>query len=57
MAYVRKTTDEFQVHGDYGSGFEEVTAAATRREARQLLKDYRENEPYPFKIIKKRIKL
>jgi len=57
MTYVRKTTDEFQIHGDYGQGFEEVTAAATCKEAKQLIKDYRENEPYPFKIVKKRIKL
>jgi len=57
MSYQRKTSDEYQIHGDYGQGFEEVTAATTRKEAKQLIKEYRENEPYAFKIIKKRVKL
>ena len=57
MAYQRKTHDEYQIHGDYGQGFEEVTAAATWKEARQYRKEYRENEPgISFKIIKRRIK-
>ena len=39
MAYQRKTTDEYQIYGDYGQGFEEVTAAATYKEARQYRGD------------------
>lgn len=50
MAYVRKTSDEFRILGDYGQGFEEVTAEATRAEAKARLKEYRENEPYAFKM-------
>lgn len=56
--YKRKTADEWQVLGDYGQGFELVTAAATKKEANQYLKDYQQNEPgISFKIVCKRIKL
>jgi hypothetical protein len=55
--YERKTEDEFQIHGDYGYGFEEVTCEVTRQLAREQLKCYRENEPgVAFKIVKKRVK-
>lgn len=60
MTYTRKTRDEYQVQGYYGPqyGCEEVTAEETYKEAKQRLKEYRENEPgVPFKIIKKRIKI
>ena len=57
MAYIRKTRDEYQIHGDYGQGFEEVCAEDTRKEARERLKEYRENEPqYRHKIVIKRVK-
>ena len=56
--YKRKTEDEFQLHGDYGYGFEEVCAFSTWKEAREERKNYRENEPgIAFKIIKKRVKI
>lgn len=56
MAYVRKTVDEYQIHGNYGMGFEEVTAEDSYREARGQLKCYRENEPgIAFKIVCKRV--
>ena len=58
MAYQRKTRDEYQIHGNYGQGFEEVCAEDTRKEARERLKEYRENEPgIAFKIVVKRIKI
>lgn len=58
MSYKRITEDEFQIHGNYGNGFEEVTCATTLKEAKSLLKDYRENESgTPFKMIVKRIKI
>ena len=54
--YIRKTTDEFQIHGLYAHGWEEVTAEDTRSEANARLKEYRDNEPgTSFRIIKKRI--
>jgi len=57
MAYTRKTVDEYQVHGNYGQGWEEVCSETTRKDARQRLREYRENEPqYPHKLIVKRIR-
>jgi hypothetical protein len=58
MAYKRKTRDEYQVHGDYGQGFEEVCAEDTHKEARARLKEYRENEPqYRHKLVVRRVKI
>ena len=55
--YQRKTFDEFQIQGDYGYGYEEVASETTLAEARQRLKEYRENERgISFKIVKKRVK-
>ena len=53
----RKTEDEYQIHGNYGHGWEEVTAESTMKDARAQLKTYRENEPgVSFKIVYKRVK-
>lgn len=58
MAYQRKTRDEWQIHGNYGYGFEEVCAEETYREARERIREYRENEPsIPFRIVPKRVKI
>jgi hypothetical protein len=60
MAYIIKTTDEYQVQGNYGygHGYEEVTSEQTRKEARLRLKEYRENElGVPFRIVHKRVKI
>lgn len=60
MAYKRKTRDEYQIQGYYSStyGYEEVCSEATFSEAKQTLKDYRENEPViGFRIVKKRVKI
>lgn len=55
--YVRKTRDEWQILSNYGYGWEEVTAASTRAEAKALLKDYRDNQPQPCKVVKRRVKI
>lgn len=57
MAYVRKTQDEWEVQGYYGStyGWERVYTATTRAEAISILADYIKNEPYPFRIVKRRV--
>lgn len=56
--YERKTKDEYQVHGYYTHGWEEVTAEDTRAEAKERLKEYRENEPgTAFKLVRKRVPL
>jgi hypothetical protein len=58
MAYKRKTRDEYQIHGNYGQGYEEVCAEDTWKEARARLKEYRENEPmYSHKLVCKRVKI
>ena len=57
--YMRKTHDEYHVQGNYGgvAGWETVTIEETYAEARQMLKDYNENErQYPHRIVKKRVR-
>lgn len=57
MAYIRKTIDEWHIMANYGYGWEVVTIETTYQDARQMLKDYNENEPqYSHKIKKVRIK-
>ena len=57
MVYTRKTKDEFNILGFYYSyGWECVTSEDTRKEARERLKEYRENEPNTsFKLQVKRV--
>jgi hypothetical protein len=58
--YVRKTTDVFEIQGDYGygHGYETVTSEENRKDAKARLKEYQENEPcVPFRLIKKREKI
>lgn len=55
MSYIRKTIDEWEVQGHYGYGWECVTTEENRREAIERLKEYRANESYPFRLIKKRV--
>lgn len=55
MAYLRKTQDVWTVQGNYGCGWEDVTAEDRRREALVRLREYRENEPqYVHRLIKRR---
>lgn len=55
MKYIRKTTDEWSIHSDYGYGMEFTCYAENLLNARELLKEYRENEPQFFhKIVKER---
>lgn len=44
--------DEYVIQGNYSQGWEDVTATNDWKEARQLRKDYRENEPqYPHRTV------
>ena len=55
--YIRKTRDVYEVQIYYCSeyGFETVSAADTRKEAKVTACEYRENCPeYPVRIVKKR---
>lgn len=43
------------VQGNYGQGWEDVTAEEKRSEARARLREYRENEPqYAHRLIRRR---
>ena len=57
MAYIRKTRDEWEIQGNYGQGWECVNTEYTRQDAKRSIKEYRDSEPYPFKIVKKRVNL
>lgn len=55
MKYIRKTVDEYHIQGFYFGQWETVTIDETLKDARQMLKDYRDNERNTcFRIIKKR---
>ena len=57
MAYTRTTEDEYQIWMLYPTGWTYETCKLTWKEARTNLKLYRENVPYPAKIVKKRVPL
>ena len=58
MAYKRKTEDEFHIEACLPAyGWEMVTIETTRKEARDQIKRYRENQPGQYRIIKKRVPL
>ena len=44
----------FVVQGFYGYGWEDLTTSENYAEARNSLKDYRNNEPGPHRLIKRR---
>lgn len=55
----RKTEDIWTVQGNYGHGhgWEDLTSETTRAEAKQRLKEYRDNEPgVSHRLVKQRIK-
>lgn len=54
---MRKTRDEFTVQGNYGHGWEDLTSEDSRKEGRARLREYRENENYPFRLICRRVRI
>ena len=55
---VPKTRVIYVVQGHYGHhGWEDVTAEETRKEALARLREYRENESAPFRLIRRREKI
>jgi hypothetical protein len=42
------------LQGSYGYGWEDLTAEETRKEIKQRLKEYRENENGTYRIIRRR---
>lgn len=56
MAYKRKTYDLFEIQGRYGCGWEVVTTETSFREAKDRIREYRENElGVSFRIKTKRM--
>jgi hypothetical protein len=43
------------VQGNYGHGWEDLTASADYKDARDNLRDYRQNDPAPTRLIKRRM--
>lgn len=57
MTYKRKTHDEWEIHSNYGYGFEYTVTGENYADAKRLLAEYRSNQPqFTHKIIKKRYK-
>lgn len=57
MAYERKTIATWELQLNYGYGWEYTLTEYTRKEARERLKEYRENQPqYPARLVKKRVR-
>jgi hypothetical protein len=56
--YKRKTVDEWEIQGLYSGQWETVTTEESRKDAKEQLKCYRENEPgTAFRSVKKRVKI
>lgn len=51
---MNKYTYLFVLQGNYGQGWEDLTASEKRKEVRNDLKAYRENEGGIYRIIRRR---
>ena len=56
MAYVRKTVDRWDIMSNYGYGWECECSEYTYKEAKQRLKEYRENGGGCYRLEKHREK-
>lgn len=57
MAYVRKTRDRWDIMTNYGYGWECECSEYTRAEAKQRLREYRENIRGDVRLEKHREKI
>ena len=57
MAYTRKTKDVYNIVTNYGYGWEVECSEDDYKEAKQRLKEYRENTSAQVKLEKKRERL
>lgn len=55
MGYNRKTIDAWEFFVNYGHGWESEIIELSRAAMLENRKAYRENCPYPLKIVKRRI--
>ena len=46
---------EFIIQGNYGYGWEDEHCEDTMKEARQRLREYRENGPGAYRLIRRRV--
>lgn len=56
MAYVRKTVDRWDIETNYGYGWETECSEYTWAEAKQRLREYRENIRGAVRLVKRREK-
>lgn len=54
MARINKFLYGFKIQGNYGQGWEDECFEETRKEARQRLREYQENSPYPSRMVQAR---
>ena len=54
MTYQRKTIDVWRFYVNYGGGWEHETTELTRAAMKENRKAYRDNCPYPLRIVKGR---
>lgn len=54
MAYIRKTVDRWDIETNWGYGWETECSEYTWAEARQRLKEYRENCSCPVRLVCRR---
>lgn len=57
LARKPKTELVHVVQGNYGHGWEDLTASTDYTEARANLRDYRQNDPAPTRLINRRVKI
>lgn len=55
MRYNPKFTTDFVIQCHYGQGWEDDTTEANLRDAKAQLKCYRENSPYPCRIVRRKV--
>lgn len=53
--YTRKTYDEYQIHTNYGYGWEIENTEETLKDAKRSLQEYRDNIQGQAKLVVKRI--
>ncbi len=56
MAYIRKTVDRWDIMSNYGYGWECECSEYTYKEAKERLKEYRENGSGCYRLEKRREK-
>jgi len=57
MAYVRKTKDEFDIVQHTQIGWEVVFTGTSRKEVREIVREYRDNQPGAYRIVVRRVKI